>query len=79
LTDVLLNKKIEIPVISGGKINIEIPEGSYIQEKLAIPNEGMPKFEGRGRGDLYIEFRTKTPKKLNSKAKKLLEDLEQEL
>jgi molecular chaperone DnaJ len=79
LTDILLNKKIEIPVISGGKINIEIPEGSYIQDKLAIPNEGMPKFEGRGRGNLYIEFRSKTPKKLNSKAKKLLEDLEHEI
>lgn len=79
LTDVLLNKKIEIPVISGGKINIEIPEGFYIQEKLAVPNEGMPKSEGRGRGNLYIEFKTKTPRKLNSRAKKLLEDLEKEL
>jgi len=79
LTDVLLNKKIEIPVISGGKINIEIPEGFYIQEKLTVPNEGMPKFEGRGRGNLYVEFRAKTPKKLSSKAKKLLEELENEL
>ena len=79
LTDLLLNKKIEIPVISGERINIEIPEGFYIQEKLAIPNEGMPKFEGRGRGNLYVEFRAKTPKKLSSKAKKLLEELENEL
>ncbi len=79
LTDVLLNKKIEIPVISGGKINIEIPEGFYIQEKLAVPNEGMPKSGERGRGNLYIEFKTKTPRKLGSKAKKLLEDLEKEL
>ncbi|MDO8442725.1 MAG: DnaJ C-terminal domain-containing protein [bacterium] len=79
LTDLLLNKKIEIPVISGGKINIEIPEGFYIQEKLIVPNEGMPKFEGRGRGNLYVEFKTKTPKKLSSKAKKFLEDLEKEL
>jgi len=79
LTDILLNKKIEIPVISGGKINIEIPEGFYIQEKLAIPNEGMPKFENRGKGSLYIEFKTKSPKKITSKAKKLLEELEKEL
>ena len=79
LTDILLNKKIEVPVISGGKIHIEIPEGFCIQEKLSIPNEGMPKFESRGRGNLYVEFKTKTPRKLNSKAKKLLEDLEKEL
>jgi molecular chaperone DnaJ len=87
LTDLLLNKKIEIPVISGGKINIEIPDGFYIQEKLAIPNEGMPKIDsstgslraGHGRGNLFVEFKTKTNKKLNSKAKKLLEELEKEL
>ncbi|MEK7462987.1 MAG: DnaJ C-terminal domain-containing protein, partial [Patescibacteria group bacterium] len=77
--DILLNKKIEIPVISGGKINIEIPEGFYIQEKLAVPNEGMPKSGGRGRGNLFVKFVTKTPKKLGSRAKKLLEDLEKEL
>ncbi len=79
LTDILLNKKIEVPVISGGKINIEIPSGFSLQERLIIPGEGMPKLEGRGRGNLLIEFVTKTPKKLSSKAKKILEDLEKEL
>lgn len=79
LTDILLGKHIEIPVISGGKVNIEIPENFILQERLAIPNEGMPKQGGRGRGNLYIEFKTKTPKKINSKAKKILEELEKEL
>ncbi len=79
LVDLLLNKKIEIPVISGGKINIEIPVGFYLQEKLAIPNEGMPKLDSHGRGNLFIEFKTKTNKKLSSKAKKLLEELEKEI
>ena len=32
-----------------------------------------------GRGDLIIEFSVKTPKKLNAKAKKILEDLEKEI
>lgn len=79
LTDILLNKKIEIPIISGGKINIEVPGGFSLQERLAIPDEGMPKLDGRGRGDLLVEFTTRTPKKINSKAKKILEDLEKEL
>ena len=79
LTDILLNKKIDIPTISGEKINIQIPEGFELQNKLEIPNEGMPKFEGRGRGNLYIEFRIKNLKKLTSKAKKLLEELNNEI
>jgi molecular chaperone DnaJ len=79
LINLLLKKKIEIPTISGDKINIEIPDNFCIQEKLLIPNEGMPYLESRGRGNLFIEFKTKVPKKINSKAKKLLEDLEKEI
>jgi len=79
LIDILLKKHIEIPIISGGKIKIEIPENFVLQERLAIPNEGMPKPGGRGRGNLFIEFKTKTPKKMNSKAQKILEELEKEL
>ncbi|MCL5017434.1 MAG: J domain-containing protein [Patescibacteria group bacterium] len=87
LIDILLNKKIEIPIITGGKINIEIPTGFTLQEKLVIPNEGMPKQDGsvsllrggRGRGNLLVEFITKTPKKFSSRVKKILEDLEKEI
>ncbi len=75
LIDVLLGKKIEIPTISGGKINVEIPEGFNLRERLRIPGEGMPRFGNFGRGDLYVEFQIKTPKKMSSKIKKLLEDL----
>ncbi|MBU4347971.1 DnaJ domain-containing protein [Patescibacteria group bacterium] len=79
LTNLLLKKKIEIPTISGNKINIEIPDNFCIQEKLLVPNEGMSRLESRGRGNLFIKFKTKTPKKINSKAKKLLEELEKEI
>lgn len=79
LIDVLLNKKIEIKSISGDKINIEIPEGFNLAKKLKIAGEGMPHFNGYGRGSLFVEFEVKVPKKLSGKAKKLLEDLEKEL
>ena len=72
----LLGKKIEIATISGGKINIEIPTDFNLRERYRIPGEGMPRFGNFGRGDLYVEFQIRTPKKLNSKIKKLLEDLE---
>jgi molecular chaperone DnaJ len=72
--DLLLGKKIEIPTISGGKINIEIPEHFNLKEKLRIPAEGMPKINSYGRGDLLVDFIIKAPKKLSGKLKKILED-----
>jgi len=79
LIDIFLGKKIEIKTISAKKLNIEIPEGFNLKEKLRVPNEGMPRFNGHGYGNLYIELEIRSLKKLGAKAKKLLEDLEKEL
>src|SRR3989344_9368435 len=74
MLDALLEKKIEIPTLAGGKINVEIPEDFDLRERLRILGEGMPRLGFHSRGDLYVEFQIKTPKKLNPKLKKLLED-----
>ncbi|KKU94685.1 MAG: hypothetical protein UY24_C0010G0001, partial [Parcubacteria group bacterium GW2011_GWA1_48_11b] len=41
--------------------------------------EGMTRFGGFGRGDLYVDWEVKTPKKFSAKAKKLLDDLKKEI
>ncbi len=79
LVDVLMGTKIEIPTISGNKLMVEIPSNFNLKEKLRIPGEGMTKFGGFGRGDLYVDWDIKTPKKLSGKAKKIIEDLKAEL
>ncbi len=78
IIDLLLGKKIEIPTISGGKLHIEIPSDFDLKNPLRVHGEGMPKFSGFGRGDLIVELKIKTPKKLSEKAKKILEDLNKE-
>ena len=79
MIDLLLEKKIEIPTISGNILKAEIPANFNLKSDLKISGEGMPHFGSYGRGDLIVELTVKTPKKLNAKAKKILEDLEKEL
>jgi len=79
LIDLLLEKKIEIPTISSGKLKVEIPADFDLKSNLRISGEGMPRFGSYGRGDLIVELTIKTLKKLSAKAKKILEDLEREL
>ncbi len=79
LMQVLLGEKIEIPTIGGNKLHVEIPAGISLKDKLRVPGEGMTRFGGRGRGDLYIDWDIKTPKRISAKAKKLLDDLKGEL
>ena len=79
LMDLILGKKIEVPTISGNKLNLEIPENWDLKQDLRIPGEGMPHFGQSGRGNLIVKLNIKTPKKLTAKAKKILEDLEKEI
>lgn len=79
MVDALLGIKIEIPTIAGNKLMVEIPGNFNLKEKMKIAGEGMTKFGGMGRGDMYIDWDVRTPKKLSSKAKKHLEDISDEL
>ncbi len=79
IIDLLLEKKIEIPTISGNRLKTEIPAGFDLKNNLKISGEGMTRFGGFGRGDLIVELTIKTSKKLSAKAKKILECLEGEI
>lgn len=78
VVDILLGRKISVPVISGDTIEVEIPAGFNFSQPLKIEGKGMPKFGGRGHGDLFVQFEVKAPKKVSSKLKKLLEEFDDE-
>ncbi len=80
ITDALLGKKINFKDINGESFGISIPGDFNFKDKFRVPGRGMPIFGfGTTRGDLYISFALKTPKKLSKKAEKLLKELEGEL
>lgn len=79
MVDLILGKKIDISTISGNKLKVEIPADFDLKDNLKIRGEGMPRFGGFGRGDLIIELKIRTPKKVSAKAKKILEDLDKEI
>lgn len=73
-----LGDKIEIPTFDG-KINLWIPEGIDSGEIIRVKGKGMPRFGGRGKGDIMVKVKIKTPKKMSRKARKLMEELRKEL
>jgi len=76
--DLLLERPLEIPTISGGKIKVDVPAQFDLKQELHVAGEGMPRFSSFGRGDLLVDLTLKTPKKLTAKQKKLVEDLEKD-
>lgn len=78
LTEALLGKKMKIKALDGRMLEFEVPVGFNLKDRFRISGEGMPRLDN-GRGDLYVEFNLNLPKHLSSKAKKLLEELDNEL
>lgn len=79
LLDVLSGQDLKIDTISGEQIEVNIPANSNLNQEIKVVGAGMPHLGRRKRGDLYIKLNAKTPKKISSKAKKLIDDLRAEL
>ena len=74
-----LGTRMQVKTIGEDIEIIKIPEGTEYGGIIRIKNKGMPYLRGRGYGDLYIEIKIKTPKRLSRKAKRLLNELNNEL
>lgn len=71
--DLLLDNKVKIQTLSGKEIELKIPEGAVLNKEFCVKKEGMPYFNSKKFGDLYIRLNVKMPKKsIIQKLKKAL-------
>lgn len=75
----VLGGEIEVPTLAGKKLLVKIPSGTSSGKILRVRGKGLPYFSRSGYGDLLIKVEIDIPKKITSKAKKLLEELAKEL
>jgi len=68
-----LGDEIEIPTPKG-KTTIKIPPGTQSGQSFRLRRKGVPRLEGRGTGDLYIEVHVEVPVNLNRKQEQLLRE-----
>ena len=81
LLDILSDNKVKVKTIEGKEIDLKIPVGTDLNEEFRVAGKGMTQL-GSGllkkRGDLFVKFVIKTPKKVSGKMKKVLEELKKE-
>lgn len=74
----MLGATIEVDTLDGKK-KIEVPEGTPSRTKIRLKGLGVPHLRSNGRGDQYVEVVIDVPKRVSRSARKLLEELENEL
>ena len=82
-----LHRKLEVPwplMVLGGECPIKTPwgndtlklaSGTQADKIVKIPNAGVPKLRGAGRGDLYLHLRVAVPQKLSAEQAELVRRL----
>lgn len=74
----VLGDKIEIDTLDGKK-KLVIPAGTESHQQFKLKNLGVPRLRGSGRGNQFVKIIVDVPKKVNRKAKKLLNELKEEI
>lgn len=71
----ILGDEVEMATLEGKNILLKVPAGTESGKILRISEKGIPHYGSGGRGNMYVEFIIKTPKKISREQKKLLEQL----
>ncbi|MEM9074635.1 MAG: molecular chaperone DnaJ [Myxococcota bacterium] len=72
-----LGAKVEVPSLRTDEdpVPLRVPAGVQPGETLIIRGAGVPRLDGRGRGDLVCVVQVDVPKELSPKAQELIEEL----
>ncbi|MEO1514439.1 MAG: molecular chaperone DnaJ [Bacteroidota bacterium] len=73
--DAALGTSKEVPTIDG-KVKVKIPAGTQAGKIFRLKGKGLPAVQSYGKGDQLIHVNIWTPKKVNDKERKLLEQLQ---
>lgn len=76
-TQAALGSVIEASTLEGVR-KVKIPPGTQSNSKIRLKGYGLPHFQSKGKGDLYIRVIVRIPKKLDKKQRILLEELAKE-
>jgi molecular chaperone DnaJ len=69
-----LGAEIDIPTLDG-EAKLRVPEGTQSGKEFSIRGKGVPYLNSHGRGDLVVQVRVETPKKLTKVQRELVRQL----
>ena len=68
--------QIEVPIIDGSKVKVNIPAGTQNGTQMRLGGKGMSMLRSSSRGDMYLEVAVETPVNLSKRQKELLQDFD---
>lgn len=75
--DAITGRTLKVNLLDGEK-EITIPPGTQPGESIILRSEGIPRRNGRGKGDIILKVKVNLPKKITKRQRELLEEFKKE-
>jgi molecular chaperone DnaJ len=76
--DAALGTKLSVDCVGGENVRISVPPGIQSGTALRARGKGMPRLQGRGKGDLFVVVEVRTPTQLTPRQRELLKQFKLE-
>jgi molecular chaperone DnaJ len=73
ITEAALGAHVEVPTPEG-PVAIQVPAGTQAGQRFRLRKRGLPRREGKGRGDLYVQARVWVPDVQDDESRELLRE-----
>jgi len=74
VVDAVLGTNLRVATLDG-EVSVKVPAGSQPDSQLRLRGQGLPRFGGGTRGDLYVQLRVHVPEHLSQHQRRLFEQL----
>lgn len=64
IAEAALGTAVEVPLLEGGDVTVDIPAGTQPNTVIRIPDRGVPRLRRRGRGSLLVQVDVVVPSEL---------------
>lgn len=75
LPEAVLGGEVEIETLDGKPEKVAVPPNTQHGQRFRVAGKGLPRLHHRGRGDLFVEVRLRTPSKVSREERKLWQEL----
>ncbi len=72
--DAALGTKIPVSCLGGDRVQVTVPKEIQSGTALRLPGKGMPRLDGKGKGNLFVVVEVQTPRNLTPRQRQLLEE-----
>ena len=78
LTQAVLGTQIEVSTLDEKTLSLKVPPGTQSHTQMRIKGHGVPHFNKKGRGDLYVKIVVLLPKSLTEEQEELFKQLQEQ-